>query len=481
MKLINPLVILRISSTILFIETISFLLCLPVAHIYNESPYPFLWSSLITISTSIVFFFVSRNTPVEKITNREGFLVVSFSWILLSGFGGLPFLFSGTATSFVDAFFESTSGFTTTGSTIIENVEILPHTILFWRCLTHWIGGLGIILLVIIILPSLRITAQQLFSRESSLKEKILPKTKAVGFRLLYIYLGLTISEIILLNLGDMNLFDSICHTFSTVATGGFSTKNTSLSGYSPYSQYVVALYMMLAGISFVIYYYLVKLKFKKIRSNEEFWFYLAVIFIFVIIGTVILLAGTTDSVELAFRQGSFQVISIITSTGFTSTDYLNWPHSGRLLIFILLFTGASTGSTTGGIKMARHLIVIKNIRSVFKKLIHPSAITQIKLNGNLLSEKTNISIISFVILYIFIFIVGTILIVFNGSDPVSSASAVIASLGNTGPGLGSIGPMFNYSHMPYFSKIVFSLLMIIGRLEINTLFILFTRSFWKL
>jgi len=481
MKLINPLVILRISSTILFIETISFLLCLPVAHIYNESPYPFLWSSLITISTSIVFFFVSRNTPVEKITNREGFLVVSFSWILLSGFGGLPFLFSGTATSFVDAFFESTSGFTTTGSTIIENVEILPHTILFWRCLTHWIGGLGIILLVIIILPSLRITAQQLFSRESSLKEKILPKTKAVGFRLLYIYLGLTISEIILLNLGDMNLFDSICHTFSTVATGGFSTKNTSLSGYSPYSQYVVALYMMLAGISFVIYYYLVKLKFKKIRSNEEFWFYLAVIFIFVIIGTVILLAGTTDSVELAFRQGSFQVISIITSTGFTSTDYLNWPHSGRLLIFILLFTGASTGSTTGGIKMARHLIVIKNIRSVFKKLIHPSAITQIKLNGNLLSEKTNISIISFVILYIFIFIVGTILIVFNGSDPVSSASAVIASLGNTGPGLGSIGPMFNYSHMPYSSKIVFSLLMIIGRLEINTLFILFTRSFWKL
>jgi trk system potassium uptake protein TrkH len=237
----------------------------------------------------------------------------------------------------------------------------------------------------------------------------------------------------------------------------------------------------MLAGISFIIYYYLIKLKFKKIRSNEEFWFYLAVIFIFVIIGTVILLAGTTDSVELAFRQGSFQVISIITSTGFTSTDYLNWPHSGRLLIFILLFTGASTGSTTGGIKMARHLIVIKNIRSVFKKLIHPSAITQIKLNGNLLSEKTNISIISFVILYIFIFIVGTILIVFNGSDPVSSASAVIASLGNTGPGLGSIGPMFNYSHMPYSSKIVFSLLMIIGRLEINTLFILFTRSFWKL
>ncbi len=481
MRLINPLVIVRIFSTILFIESISFLLCLPVAHIYNESPYPFLWSSLISIVTSVVFYIVSRNTSIEKITNREGFLSVSLSWILFSIFGGLPFILSGSVNSFVDAFFEASSGFTTTGSTIIENVEILPHTILFWRSLTHWIGGLGIILLVIIILPSLGITAQQLFSYESSLKEKILPKTKAIGYRLLYIYLGLTITEIILLNFGDMNLFDSICHTFSTVATGGFSTKNASLLYYSPYSQYIIALFMLLAGISFVVYFYLLNLKFRKIYNNEELWFYLLVILFSVIIATCILIAGTTDSFELAFRQGFFQVVSIATSTGFTTTDYLNWPNSGKLLIFFLLFAGACSGSTTGGIKMFRHLIVIKNIRSVFRKLIHPNSVTQIKLNGIPVSDRTNISIISFVVLYLFIFIIGTILIVLAGSDPVSSASAVIASLGNTGPGLGTIGPMFNYAHMPDFSKIVFSILMIIGRLEINTLFLLFTRSFWKL
>ncbi len=481
MRLINPLVVLRIFSTILFITAILFLLCLPVAYIYNESPFPFLWPAIISVTAAAFLFIVTKKAGVGKITSREGFLSVSLSWILLSALGTLPFIFSGTVDSFIDAFFESASGFTTTGSTIFDNVEILPRTILFWRSLTHWIGGLGIIVLVIIILPSLKITAQQLFSMESSLKEKIMPKTKAIGFRLLFIYLGLTIAEIILLSLGDMNLFDSICHTFATVATGGFSTKNASLSAFSPYSQYVVALFMFLAGVSFVIYYYLIKFKFRKILSNEELWFYMVVILLSGLTVGIILSTGTTELTETAFRHGFFQVISITTTTGFTTTDYLNWPHSASIIIFILLFAGASTGSTTGGIKMARHLILVKNVRGIFRKLIHPSSINQIKLNGNPIPEKTNISIISFVVLYLFIFVIGSILIVFAGSDPLSSASATIASLGNIGPGFGSIGPMYNFSHMNGFSKIVFSILMIIGRLEINTLFILFGRSFWSL
>lgn len=481
MRLINPLVVLRIFSTILFITAILFLLCLPVAFIYNESPFPFLWPAIISVTAAAFLFIVTKNAGVGKITSREGFLSVSLSWILLSALGTLPFLFSGTVDSFIDAFFESASGFTTTGSTIFDNVEILPRTILFWRSLTHWIGGLGIIVLVIIILPSLKITAQQLFSMESSLKEKIMPKTKAVGFRLLFIYLGLTSAEIILLSLGDMNLFDSICHTFATVATGGFSTRNASLSAFSPYSQYIVALFMFLSGVSFVIYYYLIKLKFRKILNNEELWFYSAVILISGLVVTAILSIKTTESLETAFRHGFFQVISITTSTGFITADYLYWPHSAGIIIFILLFSGASTGSTTGGIKMARHLILLKNVNGIFRKLIHPSSINQIKLNGKPIPEKTNISIISFVVLYLFIFIIGTILIIFAGSDPLSSASATIASLGNTGPGFGTIGPMFNYSHMEGFSKMVFSILMIIGRLEINTLFILFGRSFWSL
>jgi trk system potassium uptake protein TrkH len=481
MKLINPLVVLRIFSTILSITAILFLLCLPVAFIYDESPYPFLWSAFISIIAAAIFFLISRKTTVGKITSREGFLSVSLSWILLSALGTLPFLLSGTVDSFIDAFFESASGFTTTGSTIMKDVEILPHTILFWRSMTHWVGGLGIIVFVIIILPSLKITAQQLFSMESSLKEKIMPKTKAIGFRLLFIYLGLTVAEIVLLCLGDMDLFDSICYTFATVATGGFATKNASLSAYSSYSQYIIALFMLLSGVSFVIYYYLVKLKFRKILNNEELWFYLAVIFISGIVVTAILTTGTSNAFEPAFRHSFFQVISITTSTGFITADYLYWPYAAGLLIFLLLFAGACTGSTAGGIKMARHLILLKNVKGIFKKLIHPSSVIQIKFNGNPLSDKTNISIISFVVLYLFIFIIGTILIVIAGADPLSSASATIASLGNTGPGFGAIGPMFNYSNLNGFSKTVFSLLMIIGRLEINTLFILFGKSFWRL
>ncbi|MBW6500549.1 MAG: TrkH family potassium uptake protein [Bacteroidales bacterium] len=481
MKLINPLVILRILSTILFIESVSYLSCLPVAHIYDESPFPFLWSSVITITLSVTLYALSRNVVFEKVTNREGFLAVASSWVTMSAFGTLPFLFSGTIPSFIDAFFEASSGFSTTGSSILSDVEILPYSILFWRSLTHWIGGLGIIVLVIIILPSLRITGYQLLSLESSLKEKIHPRTKAVGFRLLFIYLGLTIAEIILLSLGEMDLFESICHTFGTVATGGFSTKNASIGYYSSYSQYIITLFMFLAGVSYVIYYYMVKLNFRKVGKNEELWFYLTTVIIAGAIVTGILYVNSSGPPELAFRQGFFQVISLLTTTGYSTTDYSVWPGSAILVIFLLFFTGASTGSTTGNIKMARHLLVIKNIRSVFIKIIHPNAVSQIKLNDRPVSEKTNISIISFIVLFIFIFFIGTIILVITGLDPITAASAAVASLGNIGPGLGSVGPALNYAHLHDFNKVFLSLLMIIGRLEIYTIFILFTRSFWKL
>lgn len=481
MKLINPLVIIRILSTILFLESVLFLFCLPVTHIYNESPYPFLWSSLITTTISVIFYLISKEVQFDKINIREGYLSVSLSWLLFTGFGTLPYILSGTIPSFVDAFFESSSGFTTTGSSIVSDVEILPYSILFWRSFTHWIGGLGIIVLVIIILPSLRITRFQFFGLESSLKEKIHPKTKAVGFRLLYIYMALTLIEMILLWAGEMNLFDSICQTFGTVATGGFSTRNTSISGFSAYSQYIIGLFMLLSGVSFVIYYHLVKMQFRKIKRNEELWFYLASIFLAGIIATSVLLVKTSKPLEPAFREGFFQVISVITCTGYSSSDYLYWPLAGTLLMFILMFAGGSTGSTSGGIKMARHLMVIKNIKSALVKLVHPNVISQLKLNGKVISDKTNITIISFVILYLFIFLIGTILVVITGVDPVSSASGVAASMANFGPGLGTIGPMSNYGHMPETAKMILSLMMIIGRLEIFTVFILFAKSFWRL
>jgi trk system potassium uptake protein TrkH len=395
--------------------------------------------------------------------------------------GTLPYLFSGTIPSFTNAFFESTSGFTTTGSSILTDVEVMPYSILFWRSFTHWIGGIGIIVLVVIILPSLKISSYQLFSLESSLKEKIHPKTQSIAFRIMFIYLGLTLAEIILLWMGDMTLFDSVCHSFGTIATGAFSTKNNSLQFYSSYSQYVVMIFMFLAGTSMVIYYYLAKFNFKKVRQNEELWFYIAVVFVAGAIATIILLSSSNRSFEEAFREGYFQIISIISCTGFASADYLLWPSAGLLLIFMMMFAGGSTGSTSGGIKMARHLIVLKNIKSVFKKLNHPNALTTIKLNGNIVSESTNITIVTFVVLYLFFFIVGTAIVTFSHVDPVTAASSVATCMAGIGPGLGNVGPMSNFASMPEISKIVLSFLMIIGRLEIITVFALFTRSFWEL
>lgn len=481
MKLINPLIVLRILSSILFIETVSFLFCLPVAFLYRESPYPFVFSFLITLSIASMLYLVSRKAETEKFNNRDGYLAVTLGWTLFSVLGALPYLFSTVIPSFIDAVFESTSGFSTTGSSIITDVEILPYSILFWRSLTHWIGGLGIIVLVVIVLPSLKVSGYQLFSLESSLKEKIHPKTKAIGFRIMLIYVALTLAEIFLLSIGDMNVFDSVCHSFGTIATGGFSTKNISLMYYSSYSQYIVMIFMFLAGTSQLVYYYMVKLNFRKIKQNEELWFYIAVVIIAGTLATSILLIYTAKPPEEAFREGFFQVISIITCTGFASADFIFWPMAGVMLLFMLMFSGGCTGSTSGGIKMARHLVVIKNIRSTFTKLTHPNMITSIRLNGKMINDSTNNTIISFIILYLFLFLVGTVIVTASGVDPISASTSVATCMAGIGPGLGIVGPMSNFSGMPELSKLVLSFLMIIGRLEIITVFVLFSKSFWKL
>jgi trk system potassium uptake protein len=481
MKLINPLLILRILSTILFIETVSFLFCLPVAFIYKESPDPFIWSAAISFLLAALFRFVTNDADFKKFSNRDGYLLVTFSWLFFLLLGTLPYLLSKTIPSFINAFFESSSGFTTTGSSILTDVEILPYSILFWRSLTHWVGGIGIIVLVIIILPSLKVSGYQMFSLESSMQVKIHARTSSIGFRVLFIYLGLTITQILFLWAGDMNLFDSICHSFGTIATGGFSTKNISLMYYSRYSQYVVMIFMFLAGTSQVVYYYLFKLNFKKVVHNEELWFYISVALVAGSLATMILHVNSDQSLEQSFRDGFFQIISIMSCTGFASADYLLWPITAVLLIFLMMFSGGSTGSTSGGIKMARHLIVIKNIRSVFVKLSHPKSITFIKINGKVISENTNISILSFVVLYLFTFVVGTLIIVITGLDVITASSSVATCMAGIGPGLGTVGPMSNFAHLPDISKLVLSFIMILGRLEIITVFTIFTRTFWRI
>ncbi|MFN8241174.1 MAG: TrkH family potassium uptake protein [Bacteroidales bacterium] len=472
--------ILKILGTILFIETLAFMLVVVVAIIYGESTSPFLLPAAVTALLSVIFYFLSGRADDSVVGTKEGYLSVTLAWLLISFAGAFPFLLSGTVSSFTDAFFESASGFTTTGATIFSDVESLPHSILFWRSLTHWIGGIGIIVLVILILPAFKIINYQLFSLESSGAEKIHPKTRSIGFRLLFIYLGLTVTEVVLLWAGDMNLFESICHSLGTVSTGSFSTRNDSLASFSSYSQYIVMIFMFLSGISFVIFYYFFKLRFKSIKYNDEFWFYFGTVVLAATVLTSILIAKTHKPFESAFREGVFQSVSFLTTTGYTNSNYLLWPSTAQIIIFLLLFTGASTGSPSGGIKMGRHLIILKNIRNVFVKILHPNAVYQIRYNNQYLSWNANVTVISFIVLYLFIFLISSGILTFTGTDPVTAASMAAASFGNIGPALGNIGPFNHYSAIPDLSKWILSLLMILGRLEIFTIVLLFTRSFWK-
>lgn len=480
MKIISSGEVAKALNYVLLIESMAFLLCVPVAYIYDEDPSPFYWSATISFVISTLFQLYSEKAPIEKFKSRDGYVIVTAGWLVFSILGSLPYIISGEIPSIIDSFFESVSGLTTTGSSILADIEALSYSILFWRSLTHWIGGIGIIVLVIIILPSFNFNGYQLFTLESSLKEKILPKTKAIGYRILFIYISLTVSEVLLLWAGDMNLFDSICHSFGTIATGGFSPKNTSLINYSHYSQDVVMIFMFLAGVSQVVYYHLIKQNFNKIRNNEELWFYVTVIILAGALASILILVNSASVPINAIREGFFQVISIVTCTGFASADYLLWAPPGLMLIFLLMFTGGCAGSTSGGIKMARHLIVLKSLKSVFQKLINPCRIIPIRFNRKVVQERTVISIVSFVLIYLFIFLIGSLLVVFTGLDVITGSSAVATCMAGIGPGLGLIGPVSNFATIPASAKIILSLFMIIGRLEIIPVIMFFSRSFWK-
>ncbi len=477
-RLINPLIILRILSSILLIETISFLACLPVALIYNEPVQPFLLSSCITGIIVLLIRFITIKTDARLISNRDTFLVVSIAWIIFSAAGTLPYILSETIPSFINAFFESASGFTTTGASILSEVETLPYSILFWRSLTHWIGGIGIIVLVILILPSLKVTGYHLFSLESTMKERIHPRTKGIVSRILFIYIGLTLLQILFLAVGDMNLFDSICTSFGTVSTGGFSTKNLSLSEYSAYVQFVTAIFMILGATSYVVYYYTLVGNFRRVIKNEEFWFYIFVLVAGMVVMTLILYFKTDRNFELSFRHAFFQVASQISCSGFATTDYTAFPSIGVVIMFLLMFSGGSTGSTTGGIKIARHLISLKNIRNTFIKIQHPNAVIPIKLNGRMVPEGVVNQVTVFITLYIIVFLAGSLFMQVTGISALESAGASATCLANIGPGLGASGNMGNFAHFNGTSKVIMSFLMILGRLELFTLLTVFTRSF---
>lgn len=472
--------IIAVFSRIFIIEFFAFLLCLFVAIIYHESLYPFMFSGLIVFVLGVISWLLTKNEDIGRISTREGYIIVTGSWIMISLFGALPFIFSGYIPSFVDSFFESVSGFTTTGSSILTDIEALPKSILFWRSLTHWIGGIGIIVLVIVVIPSLSIGAQSLFTLESSFQEKIHPRIKSVGLRLLMIYIGLTIAETIMLRFGNMNWFDSVCHSFGTVATGGFSPKNTSITDYSPYIQYVIIAFMLLAGTNFLIHYYLIKRQFNSIKENDEIKLFYFIVFAATIYITIILLNKSDLGFEKAFRDSLFQVSSIITCTGFATADYLQWPVEAWVLIFFLMFLGGSIGSTSGGIKIIRHLVLLKTIKKVMKGLMSPHAVIPLRINGKAINETKVNSILNFIVFYLLIFVIGSIVLVAMGLDIQTSVGSAATCMGGIGPGIGTVGPASNFAHLPDMAKIVLSALMILGRLELYTVLAIFTISFWK-
>jgi trk system potassium uptake protein TrkH len=481
--MINFRIIARVFSLLLIFEGLFMLLAGAVSFIYGEhTASSFLYSAIITVLTGIIVFTPLRNE--ERIYGKkEGYIIVTGIWLIFTLFGTLPFLLSGSISSFGDAFFESMSGFTTTGATILTDIESLPHGILFWRSLTQWLGGIGIIFISLSAFPFYKSINIQLTATEFSGQpaDKIHPRIKDAAKRLVTIYFFLTLAEVILLIIGEMPVFDAVCHSFSTLSTGGFSTRNTGITAFaSPFIMIVITLFMFIAGTNLTLVYFGLKGNFKKIFGNNEFVFYTLICLIFALIGSSVLYYKSGFSLGKAILDGAFHVVSIITTTGFYTQNYNLWGNTILILFFILMFTGGTAGSTSGSIKIVILLLIAKNSRQELKRLIHPNAFIPVRLGKHIISQNIIYNLLVFIMLYFIFICFGTFIISFMGYDIITSFSTSASMLGNIGPGLGTFGPFSNYSAMPMAGKWFLSGLMLLGRLELLTVMILFTRNFYR-
>lgn len=448
--------------------------------------YALLISFLLTSGTGIILYFYFKPSKNESdIKFKEGFAIVTFTWLFSSLFGTLPFLLSGSVASFADALFESTSGFTTTGSTILENIEALQPGILFWRSLTHWLGGMGILVLFIAILSVTGSGGIQIYKAESTslIDNKLRPRLSETAKILWTTYVILTASLVMFLLAGGMTFFDSLCHAFSTVATGGFSTKNLSIGYYdSNYIQGVITFFMFLSGINFALYYPAYKSKsLKSFYKNSEFKLYSLIVGVSILFATFVLYKYYPENGILNnFSNSAFHIISLITSTGFSTVDYDMWPEVLKILLFTLMFIGGSTGSTVGSIKVGRYIILFKESAQEIKKVLHPKVITITKIGDKVIKDKMILNVLQFFFLFILIFIISAIIISFQKIDFITALTASAASLTNVGPGLSMVGPMETYSNFNSFNKVYLSFLMVLGRLELYTVLVLLSPGFWK-
>lgn len=481
--MLNFKLIFKILGFLLVIEGVAMLLSMGVSAIYQDAGFKaLLYAGLISIGVGGLTVLGTMKAS-KDITKHEGFIIVTLVWILFSVFGSLPFIFSNSIPSFTDAFFETMSGFTTTGSSILNNIEALPYGILFWRSMTQWLGGMGIIVLSLAILPVFGIGGMQLFSAEvpGPTPDKISPRIRQIAKSLWLIYLSFTVAETLLLWAGGMTFFDAINHSFTTMSTGGYSTKQASIAYWtSPFIQYVTIFFMFIAGTNFTLTYAIIKGKFDKAFKNEEFKYYLLFIAIFTAIVFSGLLLSTQMGYEKAFRDSLFQVVSIITTTGYSTADYLTWIPFLTIIIFALFFFGGSAGSTGGGIKIMRIVLLLKNSYYELRRLLHPNAVIPVRFNKRAVSDQIITNVLAFFMIYFIIFFFSTILFSIIEPDIQSAMGAVATSLGNIGPGLGNVGPAENFSHVPDVGKWLLSFLMLLGRLELFTVLVLFSPAFWK-
>ncbi len=459
--------------------------CVPFAIYYDDQNHinTFLLCSLITISFGFLLRFLTKEEKNAEIKKRDGYLIVVSGWLCMTFFGTLPYLLTDSIPSFTDAFFETMSGFTTTGSTILDEIESLPKSILFWRSMTQWIGGMGIIVLTIAILPLLGIGGMELFVAEAPgpTKDKIHPRIKETAKRLWIIYFSLTALETVVLMFFGLSFFDAINHSLTTTSTGGFSTKQESIAAFqNPFVEAVIVIFMFLAGTNFTMIYFGIKMKFRKIVNNDEFKWYLSAVFILILLLSFYRTHTSSSDFIHAFREISFQVVSIITTTGYATADYTLWGSFLTFIFFLFLFSGASAGSTSGGIKIVRIILLIKNGLLEFKRRLHPKAVIPVMLNKQVISSTITYNLLAFIFLYLFVFTLGSIFLSFLGVDMLTSISAVASAVGNVGPGIADVGPSSSFSQLPTSAKWILSLLMLMGRLELFTVCVLFTPYFWK-
>lgn len=453
-----------------------------------------LLAGLTTFATGGTLMFITK-THKKELKKREGYIVVTFGWLLLAFSGTLPYLYTQTIPDFTDAFFETMSGYTTTGASILNDIEILPKGILFWRSMTHWIGGMGIIVLAVAILPLLGIGGMQLFAAEAPgpSADKLHPRITDTAKRLWLIYFGYTVAETILLKLAGMTFFDAMNHSMATLSTGGFSTKNTSVAYWNdtPSIQYIITFFMFLAGTNFVLSYFAFKGKVQKVIKDEEFKFYTIFTVLFSVMCALVIFYNAEVPIsdyhpqvlggfESSFRHALFQVISVVTTTGFVTADFSSWTPFLSVFFFGLMFVGGSAGSTSGGVKVVRHLVMIKNGLLEFKRTLHPNAVIPVRYNSKAVSKEIVFNVLAFFILFMLLFIIGALGLGVLGLDFATAIGGAVSSLGNVGPAFGSLNPLANFGHLPALAKWWCAFLMLLGRLELFTVLIVFTPFFWR-